>query len=140
MVLYRQLCELGRRSMYRRAGLDHTENRRKEAGFTLIEVMFAMVFLSIGLLGIAAMQDIAISRNVDGRRLTVATNLASEMLERIRYNAAGNSYRNLGKYLYNGVIACTGPTCTGPNTPSPGNASALVPGGVTALGDYNQWS
>ena len=61
--------------MYRRAGIDHTESRRKEAGFTLIEVMFAVVFLSIGLLGIAAMQDIALSRNIDGRRVTVATNL-----------------------------------------------------------------
>src|SRR5438132_13849675 len=91
MVLYRQLCELGRRSMYRRAGIDHTEKQRKEAGFTLIEVLFAVVFLSIGLLGIAAMQDIALSRYVDGRRVTVATNLAAEMLEWIRYNAIANS-------------------------------------------------
>jgi prepilin-type N-terminal cleavage/methylation domain-containing protein len=146
--------------MYTRAGIDHLQKQRKDSGFTLIEVMFAVVFLSIGLLGIAAMQDIAISRNVDGRRLTVATNLAAEMLERVRYNAAGNSYRNLGTYLYHNIIACTPATftppaatcpfaplvnpcpasfngnCTGPNA---GNASPLVPGGATALGDYNQW-
>ena len=145
--------------MYRRAGIDHTGNQRKEAGFTLIEVLFAVVFLSIGLLGIAAMQDIALSRNVDGRRLTVATNLAGEMLERVRYNAAGNSYRLLGNYLYHNVIACTPATFTPPAAtcpiplvsgcptsfngnctgPTAGNASALVPGGATALGDYNQW-
>ena len=128
--------------MYRRAGIDHTENQRKESGFTLIEVLFAVVFLSIGLLGIAAMQDIAISRNVDGRRLTVATNLSAEMLERIRYNAAGNSLRLGGLYLYNGITACTGPTCTGPNVPNPGNTGNINFGGsgTTAAGDYAQWN
>ena len=143
--------------MYRRAGIDHTESRRKEAGFTLIEVMFAVVFLSIGLLGIAAMQDIALSRNIDGRRVTVATNLAAEMLERIRYNAVGNSKAlPAGTYLYHNIIACTptapavtcpftvvnpcptsfGGNCTGP---TPGNTTSVAPGAATALGDYNQW-
>ena len=141
--------------MYRRAGIDQTE-KRKEAGFTLIEVMFAVVFLSIGLLGIAAMQDIAISRNVDGRRLTVATNLAAEMLERIRFNAIGNSKAlPAGTYLYHNIIACTptAPAVTCPFTvvnpcptgftictgPTPGNTTSIAPGAATALGDYNQW-
>ena len=131
--------------LYRREGIGQTENRRenlKQAGFTLIEVMFAVVFLSIGLLGIAAMQDIAISRNVDGRRLTVATNLAAEMLERVRYNGAGSSVRLAGLYLYNGIVACTGATCTGPSTPNPGNTGNIgfgVPR-TTAAGDYAQWN
>ena len=145
--------------MYRRAGIDQKENQRKEAGFTLIEVMFAVVFLSIGLLGIAAMQDIAISRNVDGRRLTVVTNLAAEMLERIRYNAIGNSKQLPGAtYLYHNIIACTPasftpPAATCPFTvvnpcpplfvnctgPTPGNTTSVAPGAATALGDYNQW-
>jgi type IV pilus modification protein PilV len=139
--------------MYRRAGIEQLKNQRKAAGFTLIEVMFAVVFLSIGLLGIAAMQDIALSRNIDGRRLTVATNLAAEMLERIRYNAVGNSKMLPGgTYLYHNIIACTAgscafslvnpcPTtftnCTGPyagNTTSP-----LAAGGATAIGDNLQW-
>jgi len=131
--------------LYKRAGIGQTENRRanpKQAGFTLIEVMFAVVFLSIGLLGIAAMQDIAISRNVDGRRLTVATNLAAEMLERVRYNGAGSSVRLGGLYLYNGIVACTGATCTGPSTPNPGNTGNISFGvpRTTAAGDYAQWN
>jgi|GEM_PF-365721 len=142
--------------MYRRAGIDQKENQRKEAGFTLIEVMFAVVFLSIGLLGIAAMQDIAISRNIDGRRLTVATNLAAEMLERVRFNAIGNSKALPGPtYLYHNIIACTptAPAVTCPFTvvnpcptlfatcigPTPGNTTSIAPGAATALGDYNQW-
>jgi type II secretory pathway pseudopilin PulG len=142
--------------MYRRASIDQKENQRKEAGFTLIEVMFAVVFLSIGLLGIAAMQDIAISRNVDGRRVTVATNLAAEMLERVRFNAIGNSKAlPAGTYLYHNIIACTptAPAVTCPFTvvnpcptgflictgPTPGNTTSIAPGAATALGDYNQW-
>jgi type II secretory pathway pseudopilin PulG len=142
--------------MYRRAVIEHTENQRKEAGFTLIEVMFAVVFLSIGLLGIAAMQDIALSRNIDGRRVTVATNLAAEMLERIRFNAIGNSKAlPAGTYLYHNIIACTptAPAVTCPFTvvnpcptlfanctgPTPGNTTSVAPGAATALGDYNQW-
>ena len=142
--------------MYRRASIDQKENQRKEAGFTLIEVMFAVVFLSIGLLGIAAMQDIALSRNIDGRRVTVATNLAAEMLERIRFNAIGNSKAlPAGTYLYHNIIACTptAPAVTCPFTvvnpcptgflvctgPTPGNTTSIAPGAATALGDYNQW-
>ena len=142
--------------MYRRASIDQKENQRKEAGFTLIEVMFAVVFLSIGLLGIAAMQDIALSRNIDGRRVTVATNLAAEMLERVRFNAIGNSKPlPAGTYLYHNIIACTptAPAVTCPFTvvnpcptgflictgPTPGNTTSIAPGAATALGDYNQW-
>ena len=61
-----------------------------EQGFTMIEVMFAAVYLAVGLLGIAAMQDIALSRNQDAKRITVATNLAVEMLERVRFNSPNN--------------------------------------------------
>jgi type IV pilus assembly protein PilV len=53
----------------------------------MIEVMIALVILAVGLLGIAAMQGIAVSRSVDARQLSAVTNLADEMLERIRFNA-----------------------------------------------------
>ena len=37
-------------------------------------------------IAMGAMQGIAITRNVDSTELTLATNMASEMLERIQYN------------------------------------------------------
>lgn len=118
--------------------LEIEKSIRCEGGFTLVEVMFALVFLAIGLLGIAAMQDIALSRNVDGRRMSIATNLATEMVERIRANAPANAKAGLNGavapfYPYNGIRACVSPACPGGETQ--GNAA----NNATAQGDYNQW-
>lgn len=106
----------------------------REEGFTLIEVMFAAVYLAVGLLAIAAMQDIAIGRATDAKRLTVATNVATEMIERVRYNSPANSTATLGQYPYNGITACSDLTaCPGGETA--GNSA----NNVTALSDYNDW-
>lgn len=107
--------------------------KQGDKGFTLIEVMIALVYLAVGLLAIAAMQDIALSRNVDAKRLTIATNLTTEMIERIRFNSPNNatSFAGVG-YPYHNIQACNY-ACSGGSTP--GNATA----DATANGDYNQW-
>src|SRR5437667_427376 len=48
---------------------------REERGFSLIEVLLAMVFLAIGLLAIAAMQAVAMGANMKATRMSFATNL-----------------------------------------------------------------
>jgi type IV pilus assembly protein PilV len=107
---------------------------RGEKGFTLIELMFAVVYLAVGLLAIAAMEDIAIGRSVDAKRLTVAVNLATEMLERVRFNTPANSTLTGANYPYNGIRACSNlAACTGGETA--GNSTA----NTTANGDYDQW-
>src|SRR5206468_3830900 len=74
---------------------------------TLLEVMISSVYLAIGLLTIAAMEDIALSRNVDSKRLTIATNLTTEMIERIRFNSPANSTSFVGVgYPYHNIQAC----------------------------------
>ncbi len=65
-----------------------------QSGFTLVEVMIASAILATGILGAAAMQGIALTRNVDSTELTRATNLAAEMIERIQYNR-----RNVAEYM-----------------------------------------
>jgi type IV pilus modification protein PilV len=110
---------------------------QSERGFTLIEVMFALVYLAIGLLAIAAMQDTAISRNTDARRMNYATNLTAEMLERVRYNSPANSTPIVGGgFVYSGIQACSDlANCPGGETPG----NAIVANNLTASGDYDQW-
>lgn len=55
-------------------------------GFTLIEVLISMVILSIGLLGLAAMQGISLRDNLDSYNYQQATLLAYEMQDRIKGN------------------------------------------------------
>ena len=101
---------------------------REERGFSLIEVLLAMVFLAIGLLAIAAMQDVAMGANMKAKRMSFATNLVTELIERIRYNAPANS---TAPYPYNFTVTCTTTACAGGTAPTTTNS--------TAQGDYNQW-
>lgn len=55
-----------------------------QQGFTLIEVLMAMVVGTIGLLAIALMQGYAIEGNSSGNRFTQATFVAQDMLENIK--------------------------------------------------------
>jgi type IV pilus assembly protein PilV len=114
--------------------------RRGDGGFSLLEVLIANVMLAIGLLAIAAMQDVALSRNANSKQLSVATSLATEMMERIRYNSPANATAIPGGgFLYNGIQACSNlalADCPGGETA--GNATAL--NNLTANGDFAQWA
>lgn len=57
--------------------------QRTHAGFTLLEVLVAMVIFSIGLLSIAGMQGTAIRANSRANTLSVATSLAQGVMEEL---------------------------------------------------------
>jgi type IV pilus assembly protein PilV len=59
---------------------------RRVAGFTLIEVLVALVVLSIGLLGIAALYVETLRANRSALVRTQAIALASDLADRIRAN------------------------------------------------------
>ncbi len=71
----------------------------REAGFTLIEILIALVIFSIGLLGLAGMQ----LRGAEGTNMAYfrsqATLIANDMAERLHANQGGaydaNAYTNL---------------------------------------------
>ena len=56
----------------------------RDSGFTLIEVLIAIVILSVGLLGMAALTVGIINGNKFSNGLTTATTLAQDKMEDIR--------------------------------------------------------
>lgn len=76
-----------------------------QAGFSLIEVMIAMVILMVGLMGLAAMQDIALSGNMDANEVTRVTALATDLMDRISYNKKNVT-------AYNGIDTTAATPCT----------------------------
>ncbi|WP_447974855.1 type IV pilus modification PilV family protein [Nitrospira sp. Kam-Ns4a] len=95
-------------------------NGAGEQGFSLVEGMLALLVLAFGLLMVAGMQEVALSRNMDANQLSIATNLASDMVERIRFN-------RLNVAAYAGID--TSRAVTKPPSTQP-----------MAQGDYDQWS
>lgn len=59
----------------------------EEDGFTLLELMIAVFVLAVGLLGIAALQVVAIQGNVDGKEFTLASSVASDAIENFKNGA-----------------------------------------------------
>lgn len=64
-------------------------NTVSQGGFTLIEVLVALLVLSIGLLGLAALQTVSLKFNADSYTRTQATILAYDIVDRMRANPAG---------------------------------------------------
>ena len=67
--------------------------RNAETGFTLLEVLIALLVLSFGLLGLAALQAYSVKANQSANFRSQATALASMMLDNMRANRA-----NIGSY------------------------------------------
>ena len=64
-----------------------------QSGFTLIEVFIAIVILTVGLLGTAALTTGVVRGNLSGRNLTTATAIAQSCFEenrRVGYSSAGS--------------------------------------------------
>lgn len=61
----------------------HQQFLNSEKGFTLVEVMIAMVTLLIGILGVMIMQYMAVRGNTTSREVRTATSLAVDMLEQL---------------------------------------------------------
>ena len=66
--------------------MDGVEMKRVsyDNGFSLVEVMIALVVLLIGMLGIMGMQYYAVAGNAASRELRMATNLSQDMIESLK--------------------------------------------------------
>jgi type IV pilus modification protein PilV len=58
--------------------------KHSQSGFSMVEVMVAILLLTVGLLALATMQTQAVTSNNYGNKLTEATFLAQDKLEELR--------------------------------------------------------
>lgn len=63
-----------------------TPTRRNASGFSMIEVLIAIVVLALGLLGFALLQTMNLRYTQSANYRTEATNLAYDMLDQMRAN------------------------------------------------------
>jgi type IV pilus assembly protein PilV len=103
---------------------------KTQSGFTLLEVLVAIVVLSLGLLGLAGLQAASLSNNQTAYYRGIATQQAYDIADRLRANRAGvgspnYSYNNLTTGLPAGTPDCFAASC------SPANI---------AISDQRQWN
>lgn len=67
------------------------KSARKQAGFSLLEVLISMVVLAIGLLGLGGLQVATLKGANSAHSRTVATMYATELADRMRANPLGVS-------------------------------------------------
>ncbi len=78
----------------------------RQRGFSLVEVMVALVIVSVGALGMAGLQTVTLRNNNNAMLESQAATLAQDLIERVRANPTGDYATN-----FNTAVAAT--TCTG---------------------------
>lgn len=104
---------------------------RRQQGFTLIEVLVAIIVFSFGLLGMVGMQAFALQSNREARLQSEATSLARELAEMMRGNrqiavkstAADNPY--LGTFATGSLNLTTSSYCLNVSNASTGCTSTI---------------
>ena len=75
------------------------EPRKLQTGFSLLELLLALVVFSIGMLAVAALQTVSKQANFEGAQRTSASQIAYGLLEDIRTNGdALDIYRTAGEF------------------------------------------
>ena len=92
-------------------------------GFSLIEVLVALVVLSVGLLGLAALQQNAVRFNHDAYLRSQATVLAYDIADRIRGNRQAATDE-----AYDSAFEATPPAC-----------NSVVAAGTVVAQDIGAW-
>jgi type IV pilus assembly protein PilV len=102
----------------------------KNTGFTLIEVLIAMLVLAVGLLGLAGLQGSSLKNAQSAYNRSVATELAYDLADRMRAN---NTPNGLSVYISMlPVNALAQANCVA--------VSKLCPSNVMAQNDLYEWN
>jgi prepilin-type N-terminal cleavage/methylation domain-containing protein len=118
---------------------DSTDDR----GFTLVEVLIAMILLAILSLGVAALFGVAVKATYAARHQTSTTTLAEQKMEQLRALTWGydDSGQNLPVSDTTTNLSVQPPSGTGAGlNPSPANAlDQNTTGYVDFLDEHGQW-
>jgi type IV pilus assembly protein PilV len=93
----------------------HSMGRRRmrAAGFTMLEVLIAILILSLGLLGMARLQSFGLAASIGASQRGTAALLAADIADRMRANMVGVSAGNYHGYTSAAVANCLNATgCT----------------------------
>jgi type IV pilus assembly protein PilV len=66
--------------------LTDTTMTSRSTGFTMLEVLIAIVILAFGLLGVAGLQAYAVANNQSAALRVAAAGLATDMVDRMKLN------------------------------------------------------
>lgn len=117
--------------------------RIRSTGFSLVEVMVALVVVSIGLLGLAKMESLALSStSVAGSRSIAAiqaSSLAAAMHANPGYWAAGVAPASTSISYIGGVLTITDPGLAAASSCLVAGATSCVPAAMAAY-DVQQWA
>lgn len=115
------------------SGIKHRPHSPASAGgFTLIEVLIAMVLLMIGLLGVAQLHFSSFQENRNALYRNQATVIAEDLIDRVRGNPTGLAG---GRYnALNFTAASSAPASVSCSAPAGCNAQEL------ATRDVREWS
>ena len=105
-----------------------------EKGFTLLEILIAMTILSVGLLALAEMTVYVIRSNTAGNKITGATVLAQDKLEKLRnlsYTDAQLDDADSDNTDYDTNIHSTPALFTSPDHIDDGSGGSITGGSVT---------
>ena len=84
--------------------------RMKSAGFSLLEVLITILLITVGVLGMVAMQGKAIQYTQDSVERTYAASLAYELLDIIRATPS-ELYKDNSPYLFSSLPSSVTGTC-----------------------------
>lgn len=86
--------------------------RRNAAGFSMIEVLIALVVLAFGLLGLALLQTMNLRYTKSANQRTQAVNLSGELLDMMRSNRSELAAYEIAETDLSGVTVPTGGCAT----------------------------
>lgn len=90
--------------------------KNPQSGFSLVELLIAVVILAVGMLGLAELQITAMRANSKSEGILASTSLAQEMIERVTAKDSSDP-------MFNSPVAVT-------DVPWPGPAITLAGGGT----------